>query len=230
MSNLTDVEQFRRRLKGVHRIAWSASDVERIAKRFGLITRDVQAALPGLPNRPIQRAADTDKSHDFTATISTADVDRSGDTIAVAGWKLDEFRKNPVVFINHVSSDLPVARSPSVWTTGGKLKASIKLAPAAANPLAEQVRQLIEGRFLSAVSVGFVPIRWEFAKDSSRPFGINFLEQKLLEFSICGIPANPAAMIDITPVAIGASKTSGKNVLLLQRERELAQLRRGAHR
>jgi len=157
-------------------------------------------------------------------------VDRASDTIAVNGWNLGEFRKNPTVFFNHLSGELPIGRSPSVWIAGDKLKAAIKLAPAAANPTADQVCQLVGGRFLSAVSVGFIPTKWEFAKDSSRPYGINFLEQTLLEFSICGIPANPEATIDAVPVAVGAGKTNGPSEAALRRQREIERLKRGALR
>jgi HK97 family phage prohead protease len=223
---LTAIEQFRRRLKGVHRVHWSASDVHLIAKRFGLVERDILSAVPALPIRFIPRAiGNAGTEMDFTATISAAGVDHMGDTIAVSGWKLDAFRNNPVVFFNHLSGELPVARSPSIWIAGNKLKASIKLAPAAANPVAEQVRQLIHGRFLCAVSVGFIPTKWEFAKDSSRPYGIDFLQQTLLEFSIVGVPANGEAMIDAVAVPIGSGKSSQREATL-RRERELAALKR----
>jgi hypothetical protein len=188
MSDATSVEQFRRRLKGVNRVYWSATDIYRIAKRFDLVQRDIQPALPSLPTRHIPRAIGAAGTVDFTATLSTGAVDRMGDSIHVSGWRLDEFRNNPTVFFNHLSSELPVGRSPSIWNTGIKLKAAIKLAAATANPLAQQVRELIEGKFLAAVSVGFIPTQWQFSKDPARPLGIDFLEQTLLEFSICGIP------------------------------------------
>jgi HK97 family phage prohead protease len=208
---------FLARIKGMpggHCVHWSQSDVSRIAKHFGLVERDIHPALSALPTRKEAFLGSTsiagDASYDFTATISTATIDRSGDTIAVPGWKLNEYRNDPVVFFNHLTSELPIGRSPSVWIAGSKLKAAIKLAPGSANPMSDQVRQLVNDRFLSAVSVGFVPLKWEFAKDRSRPNGINFLEQTLLEFSIVGIPANPEATIDSTPVAIGAG-SGGKS-------------------
>jgi HK97 family phage prohead protease len=226
MSDATSVEQFRRRIRGIHRIHWSEADIGRIAKRFGLVERDILPAVPALPTRVVPRTiGNVGTEIDFTATLSTGAVDRMGDSINVSGWRLDEFRDNPVIFYNHLSAELPIGRSPSVWIAGAKLKAGVKLA-AAANPVAEQVRQLVDGRFLSAVSVGFRPVRWEFAKDSSRPYGVDFLQQTLLEFSICGIPANPAATIDAIPVPTNAGKTSQREAVL-RRERELAELRRG---
>jgi hypothetical protein len=40
-------------------------------------------------------AGDDNRMLDFV--ISTATVDRMGDTIAVDGWQLDNFKKNPIV-------------------------------------------------------------------------------------------------------------------------------------
>lgn len=206
---------------------FSSADVHRIAKHFGLVERDIQPALSALPTRKEAFLGSTsiagDTSYDITATLSTAALDRSGDTIAVPGWKLNEYRNDPVVFFNHLTSELPIGRSPSVWIAGSKLKAAIKLAPGSANPMADQVRQLVNDGFLSAISVGFIPLRWEFSKDKSRPHGINFLEQTLLEFSIVGIPANPEATIDRTPVAIGAG--GGKSAGDVAREQRIIEAR-----
>ncbi len=226
MSSLTSAEQFRRRLKGgINRVYWSASDVHRIAKRFGLVERDIATVLPALPTKTELRVFGDAAEFDFTATLSTAAVDRSGDSIAVNGWKLDEFRRNPTVFFNHLSGELPVGRATNVWIGGDKLKGAVKLAPSTANPLAGQVRELIKGGYLSAISVGFVPNSWEFAKDSSRPLGsINFISQTLLEFSIVGLPCNQQALIDQVPVPLSASKS---NVISSDR---LARMRREIER
>ncbi len=225
-------DAFLARIKGMpggHRIRWSPSDVHRIAKHFGLVERDIQPVLSTLPTRKEAFLGSTsiagDTSYDLTATLSTAAIDRSGDTIAVPGWKLNEYRNDPVVFFNHLTSELPIGRSPAVWIAGSKLKAAIKLAPGSANPMSDQVRQLVNDRYLSAVSVGFIPKRWEFAKDKSRPNAINFLEQTLLEFSIVGIPANPEATIDPTPVAIGAGSGGGKSASDAAREQRIVEAR-----
>ncbi len=55
------------------------------------------------------------------------------------------------------------------------------------------------GKFLNAVSVGFVPIRWEDPSSSSSSSSSSsvrrrYLEQELLEVSAVGIPANPNAL------------------------------------
>jgi phage head maturation protease len=59
---------------------------------------------------------------------------------------------------------------------------------------------LYKGGFLNAVSVGFIPLRWEdggngsaSAQGSPAPRR-RFLEQELLEVSAVAIPANPDAL------------------------------------
>src|SRR4051794_21627127 len=172
-------DAFLARVKGMpggHRYHWSSSDVYRIAKRYGLVERDIQPALSAVSTRKEAFLGGSsiagDTSYDLTATLSMAALDRHGDTIAVPGWKLNDYRNNPVVFFNHLTSELPIGRSPSFWIGGSKLKAAIKLAPGTANPMSEQVRQLVNNGYLSGISVGMIPLRWQFAKDKSRPHGI----------------------------------------------------------
>jgi hypothetical protein len=64
-----------------------------------------------------------------------------------------------------------------------------------------------KGGFLSATSVGFSPLKYAFTDDPKRRFGIDFLEQELLEFSCVTVPANAEALIegraagiDVTPM------------------------------
>jgi hypothetical protein len=52
---------------------------------------------------------------------------------------------------------------------------------------------LYKGKFLNAVSVGFVPVRWEDGTDKTT-YRRRFLEQEILEVSAVGIPANPNAL------------------------------------
>lgn len=140
-------------------------------------------------------------------TISTASVDRMGDTIAVDGWKLEAYRKNPVVLWAHDSSMLPVAKAPNVWMEEGKLKATAEFTPPGMAKFNDTVFDMYALGFLSATSVGFVPHKYALTNDPKRGFGVDFLQQELLEFSCVPVPANSEALIegrsagiDIAPV------------------------------
>lgn len=142
------------------------------------------------------KAATDPASRVIDFTISTASVDRMGDTIAIDGWKLDNYRKSPVVLWAHDSSMLPVAKGSNIRIDGGKLKASAEFMPRDISGFADAVFQALKGGYLSAVSVGFVPIKYSFVDDPTRRFGIDFEEQELLEFSVVPVPANAEALIE----------------------------------
>lgn len=129
-------------------------------------------------------------------TISSSAVDRMGDTIAVEGWKLDAFRKNPIVLWAHDSSSLPVAKATKLWIEGEKLKAEAEFTPVGMARFNDTVYEMYKQGFLSATSVGFAPLKYAFTDDPQRRFGIDFIEQVLLEFSAVPVPANPEALIE----------------------------------
>ncbi len=140
------------------------------------------------------KAIDDSRALDFT--ISTDSVDRYGDTVAVGGWKLESFRKNPVVLWMHDNTMLPVGRAVNVRVEDGKLKSRVDFTPEKMATFNDIVFDMLKGGFLNATSVGFMPLKYAFVDDPSRRFGIDFEEQELLEFSIVTVPANPEALIE----------------------------------
>lgn len=147
------------------------------------------------------KASDSE-SRTVLFTISTASVDRMGDTIAVDGWKLDQYRKNPVVLWGHDASSLPVGKANKVWIEDGKLKAEAQFTPPGMARFNDTVYDMLKAGFLNATSVGFSPLKYAFSDDPQRRFGIDFIEQELLEFSVVSIPANPEALIDAKSAGI----------------------------
>lgn len=129
----------------------------------------------------------------YSFTISTGAVDRDKDTVAVDGWSLDSYRRNPVVLWAHNYASPPVGLAEAVLAKGGQLKARVKFAPADTYAFAETVRRLVDGGYLRATSVGFRALKWSFNEERG---GVDFLEQELMEFSIVPVPANPEALLD----------------------------------
>lgn len=143
----------------------------------------------------IELAADP-ASRTVTFTISTASVDRMGDTIAVDGWQMESYRKNPVVLWAHDSSSLPVGKASKLWIESNKLKAETTFTPPGMARFNDTVYEMIKGGFLNATSVGFLPLKYSLVDDPKRRFGIDFIEQELLEFSVVPVPANAEALIE----------------------------------
>jgi len=145
----------------------------------------------------------------YTFTISTGSVDRDSDTIDPNGWRLDNYRKNPVVLFGHESRQPPIGRADSVEVRSGALKADVVFPEPGTYPLADTVRGLVDQDILRATSVGFLPIKWTFDEERR---GTDFLEQELFEFSIVPVPSNPEAIraskdLDLAPLAEWAEAT-----------------------
>jgi HK97 family phage prohead protease len=128
--------------------------------------------------------------------ISTASVDRYGDTVAVDGWKLANFRKNPVVLWMHDNSMLPGRQGLQRPHRRRRPEVARHVHRGGPGQIQRHRLQLLKTGFLTAVSVGFIPLKYNFVDDPARRFGIDFLEQELLEFSIVTVPANAEALVE----------------------------------
>jgi HK97 family phage prohead protease len=137
-------------------------------------------------------------------TISTGVVDREQDRIALAGWELANFQRNPVVLWAHDAGRLPIGRAYDLRIEDAALKASIEFIPSdtpEGGQLAEAVYRLARSGFIAATSVGFRPIKWAYTRDQGRGAddwfpGIDFEQQELVELSVVTVPANPEALIE----------------------------------
>jgi len=155
----------------------------------------------------------------FEVIASSGKVDRMGDTINPNGWYLKNYKKNPVILWSHSTGGMfgaaipPVGKAEKVWVENGKeLKIKGKFAD---TPFAQELKTLVDGGFLSAVSVGFLPLvedikgemdiegkMYRRANDDeiekgiySKEGGNAFDKQELLELSWVSVPALPQALI-----------------------------------
>lgn len=136
--------------------------------------------------------------------ISTGDRDRDGDTLDPNGWDLEDYKNNPVVLWGHDShSQPPVARSERLALVGGMLKSDAVFPTREIHPFGGMLYDLVIHKFLNGASVGYSSS--SYAPDPSG-HGINFKRQKLFEWSLVPIPANPRGLseakdfgIDLTP-------------------------------
>jgi len=144
----------------------------------------------------------SERERAFTATASTETPDRDKDILRANGWKLKNYRKNPVVLWGHDANALPIAKAKEVKVDNGKLIFRPQFATAEQNPFAEQVFQMFKAGFLRAFSVRFDPIEWTDIKqdDDDKTNNIfyrtprDYTSQELLEISAVNIPANPEAL------------------------------------
>ena len=85
---------------------------------------------------------------------------------------------------------------------------------------ADTVADAVRAGILRGASVGFIPLKWAFAKD--RPLGINFSQVRLLEWSVVSIPANPVALLH----GAVSGKAAAGHADLVERRRDEARLAR----
>lgn len=146
-------------------------------------------------------------------TISTANLDRMGDTIDQNGWDLKNFIRGgqPVLFA-HDKWRPVVGRGVRTWLETNMLKSQTQFVPREIDPFGYMIFQLYANDYMRATSVGFMPMEYSYAED--RKFGLNFLRQELLEYSMVPVPANPdclsaakSAGIDTAPMKAWAERT-----------------------
>jgi HK97 family phage prohead protease len=128
----------------------------------------------------------------WSFTISTPDVDRYGTIIIPSGIDYSAYMNNPVVLINHKSDYLPIGKCLGFFLNGENLEATIQLDMN--DEKACKVNDKIKNGFVSAVSVGIIPIeQTEQTIDGEKI--ITYTKSELVEFSVVTIPANRDALI-----------------------------------
>lgn len=128
----------------------------------------------------------------FIASDETRD--RYGDIIRASGWKLTNYKRNPVVLFGHDYGAPAVGKAVRVAVEDNKLVIDVKFAP---TTMGQELWLLYSQGYMSAVSVGFLPVpgQWKDLKDEDGNWlGYEFLEQELLELSLVPVPANPSAL------------------------------------
>jgi HK97 family phage prohead protease len=145
-----------------------------------------------------------DSARTLRFVLSDGSIDRVGDTIAVGGWQLGSYKRNPVVLFAHDSLNPPIGRMTNVHSDGARLVGDVEFAAPEVYEFADTVFRMTKEGFINAGSVGFLPIEWKYA--DRRGGGIDFLKQELLEFSVCPVGANANALVEGRAKSLGISR------------------------
>lgn len=136
---------------------------------------------------------------------SSGTPDRMGDIVDPRGWDLSNYKKNPIVLLNHDPSSLPIGKGnvrfsdERLWKDRQLL---IDIEFDMNDPTASMIASKAKNGFMNAVSVGFNPkdaIKRADLEEGHWAYttkGGNFYRtSELLEVSVVSIPANPSATI-----------------------------------
>ena len=138
----------------------------------------------------------TSKQDTVSFVASTSSPDRYGDIIDQKGWILENYKKNPVVLLNHDSNQLPIGKG-DVHVRDGQLVIDVQFDQE--DERAREVERKAKKGFMNAVSVGFRPLesksRSELPEENKYygKRGMYYSKSELLEVSIVTIPANGEA-------------------------------------
>ena len=147
---------------------------------------------------PQLRAID-EKARTIEFVASTEAVDRYGDIIRVSGWKLDAYKQNPVFLWAHKSGEPPIGKTVGIHveTNPPALVQKVEFADKETYPFADTIFNLYKGKYMRAVSVGFMPLEMPNRitdLEGNATGGYEFTSQELLELSACPVGANPEAL------------------------------------
>jgi HK97 family phage prohead protease len=198
--------------------------------------RSIQPDVVRYTDAYIERIAEEnveEREIEFVASDET--VDRYGDVVTASGWRLKEFRKNPIFLFSH-DYHAPIGTVPKVGVVGTRLMATVRLAAAGVSDTADQLWRLMEAKILRAVSVGFTVRSMDDVEamydDEDQFTGYRFLKQELLELSLVAVPANPNALavarsLDVSRTLLARALPPDASVIEAARARsaQLLQLR-----
>ena len=182
---------------------------------------------------PVTVRAEGDRTIEHILSDET--IARDNHTVSTAGWRLDNFRKNPVYLWAHDTGAPPIGRFLEIGPVGSQLRGTVKYAERDEFAFADTIFRLTKGGFINASSVSWLPIKWAYAADKSRPGGIDFSEQELLEASAVPVPALASALvgaraagIDTQPIFDWATRALDLGGFATLPRRELETLRKEA--
>ena len=166
---------------------------------------------------PFRLTADMEAGQGYPWTLSTFDLDRFGERIDPQGWDFKRYMGNPVVEWAH-RYDIPaIARIEGLAIDNEGLHGLVYFNDKSFDSFGWSIGQRVKAGVIRAGSVGFRVIEIEIPskEDSLDGTSLIFRKQELLEFSICNVPANPAALVkaDALAKSIETEKTDSTQEL-----------------
>src|SRR3954451_777086 len=202
-----------RRIKGTpggNRVMWSAKDAA-VIRDVGMALsefaiRGVPAALRSSPSVESIPALSTfslggitvnrdaqSNDLDFACILTKRVRDLVNDIVETVDCS--DFNKNPVVAPFHNTSILPIARSSPPYVSGDSLLAVMHFPAPGISAASDEIAAAIRAKLIRGISISFIPLKWKFSTDPSRPMGVDFQSVKLLEFSVVSVPCCPPCLI-----------------------------------
>jgi len=161
----------------------------------------------------------------LNVTITTNDVDRSGDIVEPKGAKLTNYKKNPVVLMAHDYHGLPIGKASNLEKTDNGITAKVTFPEEGTYPLADTVYNLYKQKYMKGWSIGFIPIKSEDIVDDEddnkkMSRGRRFKTWELLEFSACSVPNNPNTLTNMVSKGINVDPLKEAGFITIVEEKK----------
>jgi hypothetical protein len=197
-------DAFQKRIHGIpggNRILWGEKDLINIhehvmSARPEQIIRateptEVKFSEPvSLANLGVEVRSGFGPEDNALVAISTPRTDLTNDDIDTANIDITDYSKFCQILDTHDSTKPPVALSSRPWLSGTPLLAIARFPKPGISEDSDRVAAALRAGLQRGASIGFVPLKWKFSKDPSRPLGISSDAIKLIEWSFCAVPCN----------------------------------------
>lgn len=140
--------------------------------------------------------------------LSDSSLDRSFERVDQSGWKLKNYKKNPVILWAHNQQIPSIGRMEGIKVVEERLIGNPKFDPKEIDPFSFMIEEKLRLGSLNCGSVGFKAIKVEIVENARDGTRLIIKELELFEFSICNVPTLPSsAAIRKPPEKKGISET-----------------------
>lgn len=128
-------------------------------------------------------------------TVTKDIVDRDSERVLPSGANLDSFKKNPIMFYNHMRWDGGIGTWDNIEVTDSEISMDGYISDS--TEYAKEKLGLVQDKVIRTASMGFRPKKWsDDSKDKLEgQLGVTILEYEVIEVSITDVPANPEAVM-----------------------------------
>jgi HK97 family phage prohead protease len=122
-------------------------------------------------------------------------VDRDSERVLPSGANLENFKKNPIMFYNHMRWDGGIGTWDNIKVSDGEISMFGYVSDS--TEYSKEKLGLVQDGVIRTASMGFRPKKWsDDSKDKlAGQLGVTILEYEVIEVSITDVPANPDAVM-----------------------------------
>lgn len=137
--------------------------------------------------------------------VTNETPDRYGDIVRAAGCRSENYMRNPVMFFAHNYSSPPIGNTVKLWVDNDNKRVMawglFVSTDVDTTGFSDLIFRFVSSGFMRACSVGFQPEKAYMPTDPSErekiglgKYGVEYRIWDMLEWSPCGVPANPQAL------------------------------------